>query len=91
MPDLADCTFESESGENVTIQQVRICSNDIAPLIPWYQYVIDFVLGQGVFNETVLFYGRYSNATIGNYNLPVTYLFMTGVVYTVSVVLLVYK
>ena len=91
MPNFADCTFESGSSVNVTIQQVRICSNDIAPFIPWYQYIIDFVLGQGVFNETVLFYGRYSNATIGNYNLPVTYLFMTGVVYTISVALLVYK
>ncbi len=91
MPDITDCAFESGSSENVTIQQVRICSNDIAPIIPWYQYIIDFALGQGVFNETVLFYGRYSNATIGNYNLPVMYLFMTGVVYTVSIVLLVYK
>ena len=88
MPNLADCTLENE---NVTIQQVRVCSSGIAPFIPWYQYIIDFVLGQGTFNETVLFYGRYSNASIGNYNLPVTYLFMTGVVYTVSIALLVFK
>ena len=91
MPDFADCNFESGSSENVTIERVRVCASDIAPFIPWYQFVIDFVLGQGVFNETVLFYGRYSNATIGNYNLPVSYLFMTFVVYTVSVGLLVFK
>ena len=91
MPNLADCTFESGSSVNATIEQVRVCSSGIAPFIPWYQYIVDFVLGQGVFNETVLFYGRYSNATIGNYNLPVAYLFMTAVIYTISVALLVYK
>ncbi len=91
MPNLADCTFESGTSENVTIQQVRVCSSNIAPFIPWYQYIIDFALGQGTFNETVLFYGRYSNASISSYNLPVAYLFMTVAVYTVSIALLVFK
>lgn len=94
MPNPANCTLVGDSGGGgggVLIQQVRLCSNDIAPNILWYQYIIDFVLGQGVFNETVLFYGRYSNATIGLYNLPVTYLIVTGIVYTISVVLLVFK
>ena len=92
MPNRADCTFQGGSnGSGISFQQVRFCSSGIAPHIPWYQYVIDFVLGQGVFNETVLFYGRYGNTDFGGYNLPVAYLFVTGIVYTVSVVLLVYK
>ena len=97
LPDAADCALIGSadsigSGDGaVLIQEMRLCSSNVAPFIPWYQYIIDFALGQGVFNETVLFYGRYGNVTYGGYNLPVTYLFMTAVVYIVSVALLVYK
>ena len=63
----------------------------VDPYIPWYQYIVDFVLGQGVFNETLLFHGRYTNVNVGVYNLPVAYLLLAGFVYAVSIVLLVYK
>lgn len=84
-------TLEPDCDRSEDIQRVRLCSADVAPYIPWYQYVIDFALGQGIFNETVLFYGRYGNTTSSGYNLPVAYLFLTGVVYAVSIVLLVYR
>ena len=91
MPNVAACRLVESSMGVVSIQEVRLCSSNIAPFIPWYQYVIDFALGQGIFNETVLFYGRYGNVTYGGYNLPVAYLFMMAVVYAISVALLVYK
>ena len=54
---------------------------------------MDFALGQGLYNDTILFYGRYGNVTVsgGLYSLPLAYLLMTGVIYALSVVLLVYK
>ena len=91
MPNVASCSLVESGMGVVSIQEVRLCSSNIAPFIPWYQYVIDFALGQGIFNETVLFYGRYGNVTYGGYNLPVAYLFMMAVVYAISVALLVYK
>ena len=92
IPNVTDCTFEAGTVANTSsFQQVRVCASNIAPHIPWYQYIIDFALGQGIFNETVLFYGRYGNTDFGGYNLPVAYLMVTGIVYTISVVLLVYK
>ena len=52
-----------------------LCSSGIDPVTPWYQYIFDFVLGKGIFNDTVLFHGRYTNEsvqTLGrvSYNLP---------------------
>ena len=92
MPNIADCSLVgSDAGGVVSIQEVRLCSSNIAPFIPWYQYIIDFALGQGLFNETVLFYGRYGNVTYGGYNLPVAYLFMMAVVYAISIILLVHR
>ena len=91
MPILSECTLSEGGSGSAVIEEVRLCSADIDPYIPWFQYLIDFVQGQGVFNETVLFYGRYGNGTIGGYNLPVAFLFVTGIVYTISVALLVYK
>ena len=46
---------------------------------------------QGYFNRTVLFYGQYFNGTINGYNLPLSYLTMTGIVYGMFLVLLVYR
>lgn len=86
---MSECTF---GGGNVPIRRYRLCPSGIDPNLVWYQYIIDFILGQGRFNDTVLFYGRYGNTTVvGNrYSLPLAYLFLTGIIYTISVVLLVY-
>lgn len=82
-----DCMFE-----NVTMPlAVQLCASDIEPHVEWYQYVIDFFLGEGIFNDTVLFHGRYSNSTVYVYNLPLAYMLLIIVVYTISVALLVYK
>ena len=84
--------FNSSSGRNGTMPEVvRLCSSNIDPYFEWYQYVIDFVLGEGIFNDTVLFYGRYSNDTVFVYNLPLAFFLLMIVVYAISVVLLVYK
>ena len=72
----------------------KVCNTSIAPYVPWYQYAVDFITGHGTFNQTVLFLGRYTNATTirsKSYNMPLVTLVMTGVVYAISFVLLVYK
>lgn len=64
----------------------------VDPFIIWYQYVLDFISGDGIFNSTPLFHGVYPNeVTPGGYNLPMAFLIMAGVVYCISVSLLVYK
>ena len=68
----------------------------VNPVVPWYQHIFDFALGRGVFNDTVLFQGRYTNETVElvsgtTYNLPFAYILLTGAVFLISVVLLVYK
>ena len=85
-----NCEFEGSGG---SIRRLRVCPRAIAPNLAWYDYILDFVLGQGLFNDTVLFYGRYGNTTVvgDTYSLPLAFLFMTGVIYTISVVLLVFK
>ena len=84
--------FNSSSGMNGSMPAVvTLCSSSIDPYFEWYQYVIDFVLGEGIFNDTVLFYGRYSNEIVVVYNLPLAYFLLIIVVFAVSVVLLVYK
>ncbi len=70
---------------------VRLCSTDIQPHVEWYQYVIDFFLGEGLFNDTVLFHGRYSDSIVLVYNYPLAFMILIVVVYTISVALLVYK
>lgn len=84
-----DCTFE----QDVPIRRLRICPNNIDPNILFYEYIIDFILGQGVFNDTILFYGRYNNSNVvgDRYSIPLAYLLLTGIVYTISVLLLLFK
>ena len=74
-------------------EQFMICSDDIDPYTPWYENIFDFVLGQGVFNETILFHGWYTNGTIvdDTYDLPLAFLSLTVFVFAVSLILLVYK
>ena len=84
-------TLQSEAPENCTGDDRVLCTERVRPFIEWYQYIFDFVLGQGLFNSTILFHGRYTDSDVGSYNLPVAFLVLAGFVYTVSVVLLVYK
>ncbi len=80
-------------GPPVPIRRLRLCPGSIAPRIEWYQYIIDFFLGQGVFNDTILFYGGYGNTTVvgDRYSLPMAYLLCTAVIYIFCVILLVFK
>lgn len=73
---------------------LRLCVGGVDPSYSWYQYIFDLVLGQGLFNDTLLFYGRYSNNTgaqSNGYNLSLAYLITAFVVYGVSLLLLVFK
>lgn len=83
----SDCAFNTTMMPLV----VQLCSSDIEPHLEWYQYVIDFFLGEGIFNDTVLFHGRYSDSMTYVYNLPLTFMLLIVVVYAISVMLLVYK
>jgi hypothetical protein len=87
-----DCTFE-QNVQDTSIRRLRICPDSIAPNILFYQYIIDFILGQGIFNDTILFYGRYNNTNVvaDRYSIPLAYLILTGIIYTISVLLLVFK
>ena len=90
-----DCMFTNSSNvSNTSVvmpRMVRLCSSDVEPHVEWYQYTIDFFLGEGLFNDTVLFYGRYSNSVILSYNHPLAFMILIVVVYAISVFLLVYK
>ena len=63
----------------------------VQPLTLWYEHIINFFTGQGLFNETMLFQGQYTNQFVGGYNLPLAFILLTGFVYLVSIALLVYK
>lgn len=63
----------------------------VQPDVPWFQYILNFFSGQGIFNETLLFQGFYPNAILGGYNIPLAFLTLAIVVYVISIVLLVYK
>ncbi len=87
-----NCT--PSGGSNGTFVQYLMCVGGIDPYVVWYQYLLDFVLGQGALNETVLFHGWYTNMTVTadtEYKMPVVFLVFVCFVYVVSVVLLVYK
>ena len=69
------------------------CDSNIAPRVEWFGYIVNFLVGQGLFNDTLLFHGRYTNTTVvrNTYDMPLAFLFVTLVVYALSVLLLVYK
>ena len=96
--DLALCNYTNQSGNSISasdadiqMETLRICTTNIDPYFAWYQYVIDFALGQGIFNDTLLFYGRYGDVSYRGYSLPLAFFFIMILVYAVSVVLIVYK
>ncbi len=87
-----DCLFTNSSNTSVVMpRMVGLCSSDIEPHVEWYQYIIDFFLGEGVFNDTVLFHGRYSDSVVLSYNHPLAFMILIVMVYAISIVLLVYK
>ena len=63
----------------------------VQPFTLWYEHIINFFTGQGLFNETLLFHGQYTNQIVGSYNLPLAFISLTGFIYLVSIALLVYK
>ncbi len=67
-----------------------LCS-EVEPHIEWYEYVLDFVTGTGIYNETILFYGAFSYNSIGFFHFDLAFLFMVGIIYIFSIILLVYK
>ena len=69
------------------------CTSNIAPNIEWFQYILDFVVGQGLFNTTLLFHGWYTNGDVvgDSYNMPLAFVSITGLIYVSSILLLVYK
>ena len=61
---------------------------------PSYDNPVYWVTGRGGYNETALFLGHYSNLTQYNgisYNRPVAILVCTGVVYTISFIMLIIR
>ena len=91
-----NCTISEEeegSGLEPIFEELLLCDTDVAPFIPWYQFIFDFALGEGVFNDTVIFYGRYGNTTVvgERYDLPLAFVLNVFAVYTISVLLIVYK
>lgn len=91
----ASITDPCAQGQNMTGSGMNdaafmVCVG-VEPNIIWYEYIIHFFTGQGIFNETLLFQGQYTNRALGGYNIPIAFLLLTGFVYVVSVILLVYK
>ena len=82
---LTDCTFSNEA----TTRYV-LCPN-VDPHFEWYTYVVDFISGTGIFNETVMFQGVYADFSSGRFSFDLAFLVMVAIIYTVSVILLVYK
>ena len=84
-----DCSESELNGTNRFV----FCNSSIAPRVEWFNYIVNFLVGQGLFNETLLFHGRYTNtAVVGNtYNMPLAFLCVSLVIYALSVLLLVYK
>ena len=67
-----------------------LCSN-VDPHIEWYTYIADFISGTGIFNETILFHGVYRDSPLGVFDFDLAFIVMVGLIYVISVVLLVYK
>ncbi|XP_065900094.1 transmembrane channel-like protein 7 isoform X2 [Dysidea avara] len=94
-----NCGSSGRPRESSDVQRVCVNGSDdrycvfgnVDPEVGGFQWIIDFITGQGYFNRTVLFYGQYHNGTIDGYNLPLSYLMVTGVVYGMFVVMLVYR
>ena len=75
---------------NITLQEWYQCPADT----PSFGNLVDLVTGRGGYSDTVLFLGHYSNLTRYNgvsYNRPVAILVCTGVVYTISFIMLIIR
>ena len=87
-----DCEFIGVDGfdEFPNLTSYLLCPN-VLPNIEWYAYIVDFISGTGIFNETILFHGVYPNASLNRFSFDLAFLFMVGLIYIVSIILLVYK
>ena len=88
-----DCVTRINDIDDLNILSVTVysmCPN-VEPHIEWYTYIGDFISGTGIFNETLLFHGVYPNVTLGQFSFNLAFIFMIGLIYLVSVILLVYK
>ena len=86
---LSNCTEKND------LRSVRteyfLCSN-VDPHFEWYTYIVDFIYGTGIFNETIIFHGAYANVYDGHFfRLDLAFLVMVITVYGIGIVLLVYK
>lgn len=87
----ADCIeVDPDTATVPNITTYVLCPN-VDPFYPWYTYLTDFISGTGIFNETLLFHGIYPNTSIGNFSFDIAFLAMIGIIYVVSMILLIYK
>lgn len=86
--DLTNNDYYDMALANATVYSVCI---GVSARVEWYQHILDFISGTGFFNETLLFQGVYPNTSIGGYNISLAFLFVTGIIYGLGVILLVYK
>ncbi len=86
-----DCQeAEIENQTLVAFPAYSLCPN-VDPHIEWYTYIADFISGTGIFNETILFHGVYRDSQLGGFDFDLAFIFMVGLIYVMSVILLVYK
>ncbi len=86
-----DCVTTIDDNMNsLSVTMYSLCPY-VEPHIEWYAYIGDFISGTGIFNETLLFHGVYPNVTLGQFSFNVAFIFMIGLIYVISVILLVFK
>ena len=88
-------TAKSVQVESVTClnsTEYCLCRSVPVAATEWYQHIIDFITGQGLFNTTVLFIGQYHNGRINEvYDMPVAYLLTAGWLYVLSITIIVWR
>ena len=82
------CSDNNSMVNNTIVYTVCV---GVDPYLEWYEYFLDFFSGTGLFNETSLFQGVYPDVSTLNYNFPLAFLSLAGLVYLISVFLLIYK
>jgi hypothetical protein len=87
-----NCNIVPSTNQNAlaNVTEYEMCIG-VQPFVEWYQHIINFISGSGIFNETLLFQGVYPSTIFDRYDFSLAFLFMTAFVYIVGVLLLVYK
>ncbi len=85
-----DCEISDDAYDNLNLTLYVLCPN-VKPNLEWYTYIVDFVSGTGIFNETILFHGVYPNTSLNRFSFDLAFLFMVGLIYIISIILLVFK